>query len=103
MKNHFVNLFNYDHYANGVILKTIIKTGEPEKPVQLMAHLLAAQQIWYNRCKGLPPIGSTLWPDWKASYFEQLINDNHHKWISFLNETDNAIFEKQLKYQNLKG
>ncbi len=70
MKAYFINLFNYDHYANGVILKTIIKAGELEKPVQLMAHLLAAQQIWYNRCMGLPVIGGALWPDWKADTFD---------------------------------
>jgi uncharacterized damage-inducible protein DinB len=103
MKAYFINLFNYDNYANGLILETIIKAGEPEKPVQLMAHLLAAQQIWYNRCKTLPAIGGALWPDWKADTFEHLIDDTHHKWISFLNETDETSFENQIKYQNLKG
>jgi hypothetical protein len=55
MKTYFITLFNYDRYANGLILTAIIDAGEPEKPVQLMSHLLAAQQIWYNRCLGLTP------------------------------------------------
>jgi uncharacterized damage-inducible protein DinB len=103
MKTYFINLFNYDRYANGLILGTILKANSPEKPVQLMAHLLAAQQIWYNRCNELPAIGGALWPDWKADTFEQLINDNHRKWIDFLSATDDLAFEKQVKYQNSKG
>jgi len=103
MKNYFTSLLNYDCYANKLILTIIKKTNEPEKPVQLMAHLLAAQQVWYNRCAGLPAFSGVLWPDWKADIFEQMINDNHSKWIGFLNKIDDADFEKQIQYQNSKG
>ncbi|MDB4901761.1 MAG: hypothetical protein JWQ63_1042 [Mucilaginibacter sp.] len=103
MKTYFTSLVNYDRYANELILNAIINTNEPEKPVQLMAHMLAAQQIWYNRCNELPAIGGALWPDWKADSFGQLIIDNHAKWLAFLNKTDNADFGKQIKYQNSKG
>ncbi|MDB5136433.1 MAG: hypothetical protein JWP37_3036 [Mucilaginibacter sp.] len=55
-------IINYDNYTNRLISETIIKAGNPEKPVQLMAHLLAAQQIWLNRCKGEPNTGSVFGP-----------------------------------------
>jgi uncharacterized damage-inducible protein DinB len=103
MKSYFTRLFNYDRCVNEIILKTIIAANEPEKPVQLMAHLLAAQQVWYNRCNDLPAFGGALWPDWKAGSFEQLITDNHGRWISFLNKIDDADFEKSIEYQNSKG
>jgi uncharacterized damage-inducible protein DinB len=103
MKNYFARLFDYDSYANKLILKIIMQAGEPEKPVQLMAHLLAAQQVWYNRCKGLPLVNYSLWPDWKASSFEKLIDNNHGLWLSFLNETDDNAFEKQIIYKNSQG
>jgi uncharacterized damage-inducible protein DinB len=103
MKTYFTQLINYDRYANELILNAIIEANEPEKPVQLMAHMLAAQQVWYKRCNELPAFGGTIWPDWKADSFEQLIIGNHTKWITFLNNTDDANFEKQITYQNLKG
>lgn len=103
MKTYFTRLINYDRYANELILNAIIEANEPEKPVQLMAHMLTAQQVWYNRCNKLPAFGGTIWPDWKADSFELLIIDNHNKWIAFLNKIDDADFEKQIKYQNLKG
>jgi uncharacterized damage-inducible protein DinB len=103
MKAYFIQLFNYDRYANQLILETIIKAGNTEKSVQLMAHLLAVQQIWLNRCKGEPTIGSILWPDWNANTFEQLINDNHRAWINFLDYSDPDDFDNEVTYKNSQG
>jgi uncharacterized damage-inducible protein DinB len=103
MKKYFISLFDFDRYANKLMLKVIMQAGETEKPVHLMAHLLSAQQVWYNRCKGLPQVGYQLWPDWKASSFEKLMDDNHSQWLSFLNETDDNSFEKQIIYKNSQG
>jgi uncharacterized damage-inducible protein DinB len=103
MKTYFTQLINYDRYANELILSAIINANEPEKPVQLMAHMLAAQQVWNNRCNELPAFGGTIWPDWKTDSFKHLIIDNHEKWVTFINKTDEANFERQIKYQTLKG
>ncbi|MDB5141298.1 MAG: hypothetical protein JWQ66_11 [Mucilaginibacter sp.] len=103
MKAYFIQLSNYDRYANLRILETIIKAGNPEKPVQLMAHLLAAQQIWLKRFKGEPTIGIELWPDWKADTFEQLINNNHRSLINFLDYLDHNDFDNIINYKSLKG
>jgi len=103
MKAYFIQLFNYDCYANLRIANTILQNGNNEKAVQLMAHMLAAQQIWLNRCKDLPAIGAVLWPDWHAETFEQLINDNHRAWINFLDYLDPIDFDKIIGYKSFKG
>ena len=103
MKTYFIQLFNYDRYANLRILEAIIKAGEPEKPIQLMAHLLSAQQIWLSRCKGELNIGNVLSPDWKAGSFEQMINDNHRAWINFLDYSEPDDFDKIIHYNSLNG
>jgi uncharacterized damage-inducible protein DinB len=103
MKEYFIKLFNYDQFANKLLLKAIIEGNEPEKPVQLVAHLLAAQQIWLNRCKGLPAIKSNLWPDWKPNEFESIIDGNHADWINYLNTLNDNDFTGQLSYQDLSG
>src|SRR5205823_14524444 len=79
------------------------ESGEPAKPVQLMAHLLAAQQIWLKRCQKLPSPGGALWPDRKAVTFHKLITNNHQSWINFLNQLNEADFESSITYQNSKG
>jgi uncharacterized damage-inducible protein DinB len=103
MKTYFINLVNYDHYANGIIFDAIIKAERPEKAVQLMAHLLAAQQIWLNRCKGLPALAGALWPDWPTDSFPDLIAQNHKNWLEYLEELQPEDFDKLISYKNSRG
>jgi uncharacterized damage-inducible protein DinB len=103
MKDYLIRLFEYDRYANLVILETIIKAGHPEKPVKLMAHLLAAQQVWLNRCKGLPATGGALWPDWPAETLEAVMLQNTGDWLAYLNDIQPADLEKPVSYKNSKG
>ncbi len=52
MKPYFINLFEYDGYANKLI-NNYLTVCYSAKAIKLMAHLLAAQQIWLNRCNGV--------------------------------------------------
>jgi len=105
MKSHFLNLFNYDKYANHLIADTIAKAGYPFKPVQLMAHLLTAQQIWYSRCIDLPPVARALWADDNepADISAEIIDGNHKAWISYIDTLEPADFEKIIAYKRLTG
>ncbi|MDB5090555.1 MAG: hypothetical protein JWR09_4549, partial [Mucilaginibacter sp.] len=94
---------NYDRYANETILNAIVKANMPEKPVELMAHLLVAQQIWLNRCKGLPAVGGALWPDWKADTFSDIIAENSSEWLNYIANLQEDDFEKLIPYKNAKG
>lgn len=105
MKQHFISLFNYDKYANELIINAINTAGLPEKAVRLMGHLLAAQQIWLNRCMGLPPAKVELWPalGGGSDKFVQQVADNHEGWVSYLNELNEVDFEDIISYKSLKG
>ena len=103
MKDYFIRLFDYDRFANQLIAETIIKTNNTGKAVQLMAHLLAVEQVWLARCKGEPATGLEIWPDWKAEVFEQLIEDNHRAWINFLDYLSPDDFDTTISYKNSKG
>jgi len=102
MKEYFTRLFNYDTHTNLLMTEMIINAGNPEKPVQLMAHLLAAQQVWLTRCKGEPFTG-VLWPDWKADTFVSTIEENGKGWLDFLNSLSPADFDTSISYKNSKG
>lgn len=103
MKTYFIQLTNYDRYANLLLLETLIKTGETEKAVELLAHLLSAQQVWLSRLEGKPVTGHVLWPDWKPGIFKQLINDNYQRLINFLDYSAPDDFDKTISYTDLKG
>ena len=103
MRIYFTRLFNYDRYANETIAGAIVKAGAPGKPVALMSHLLVAQQIWLNRCKGLPAAGGALWPDWQATAFPAIIAGNNKEWLNYLEALQPDDFEKKISYKNSKG
>ena len=84
MKTYFTQLLNYDRNSNKIILNTILEAGKPEKPVQLMAHLLVTQQAWLSRCKNEIK-KFTIFPDWKADVFKTMIEENHRQWTAFVN------------------
>jgi uncharacterized damage-inducible protein DinB len=104
MKNYFINLLNYDKYCNLLLLKLILEAGEPEKPAQLMAHLLAAQQVWLGRLQGFDnPPAAALWPAGDAKTFEQIINSNHTDWLSFVNQLVDNDMSKIISYKNFQN
>lgn len=103
MRDHFIKLFNYDKFNNLQISRLIVAAGNPEKPVQLMAHLLGAQQVWLPRCKGETATGVVIWPDWKSDVFEQTIANNHEGWISFVETLTPADFDQVISYNDSKG
>jgi len=103
MKDFLIRLFDYDKYANLLIMKAIADAGNPEKPVQLMAHILAAQQIWLARCLGGAPASAAIWPEWGPDIFEPLVSDCHREWNDFLITKTDADFNDLISYNDLKG
>ncbi|OAQ39696.1 hypothetical protein A5893_08925 [Pedobacter psychrophilus] len=101
MKSHFIDLFNYDYWANCLIQQSI-----DEKPIlnpkieNLFSHLLSAQKIWLNRCiNKFEKI--ELWET--KSQLKDMMDKNHQDWIKFLNEIKEEDLEKLIHYQNTKG
>ncbi len=102
MKNYFIQLLKYDRYANYIIFNALTEAGSPKRAVTLMAHLLAAQQIWLGRCKS-ETLVLAQFPDWQADTFARLINANNQQWLVFLAGLKDEDFEKMVHYQNSSG
>jgi len=105
MKSYFISLFNYDRYANELILKAMNSAGQPEKPVQLMAHLLAAQIVWVSRCLNMPHPNVELWPPLgdKRFDFPAIIAANHSTWMTYLAALSDNDFDTVISYSNTSG
>ncbi len=102
MKTHFLKLFDYDKYANLLILQSMFAAGNPQKTEQIMAHLLMAQQVWLQRCKGLSPKNIAIWPDWKIETFEPVIHQNYAACTDFI-QPGPGNFAQLIHSQNIKG
>jgi uncharacterized damage-inducible protein DinB len=45
-------MFQYDLWANSLWLETLNQKGDPEPDRGILAHILSAQRVWVERCRG---------------------------------------------------
>ncbi len=101
MKEYFARLFDYDTHVNLQIAGLIKTSNHPPKVIELMSHLLSAQQIWLSRCTVMPFDNYQLWPKWDIDTFTDIIETNKKDWANFLqSETD---IYRNVAYKNSKG
>ena len=103
MKAYFTRLFHYDLHANMLLIDAIITSNTEGKAVELMAHLLVAQQIWLKRCLLDPSAGDAQWPGWPAEGLKTIAEQNHADWTGFLENLSADNFDGIITYQNSKG
>lgn len=103
MKSYFIRLLNYDHFANTKIAELIVQTGATGKPIEIMAHLLTAQQTWLKRLKRTPAPLTPLWPNWPADVFITIIDDNYQQLLAHLETMQPDDFDSVIEYKNSVG
>ncbi|MGY3212268.1 DinB family protein [Mucilaginibacter sp. HD30] len=101
LKEYFTGLFNYDKHVNLQFAALISAADDKDKPIELMSHLLNAQQIWLSRCLGASSSNYQLWPKWGPDTFKDIITKNHNDWVNFLNVEIDP--EQIIVYENFKA
>ena len=101
MKHHFLNLFQYDAWANGLILQSIEEKSIQNQKIELLfSHLLTAQKIWLDRCINEHK-DFELWS--LKQDLADFLNQNNTDWLNYLGSLEDASFENFISYQNTKG
>jgi uncharacterized damage-inducible protein DinB len=103
MKDYFIPLFEYNQYTNNKIAETILAANGPEKALDLIGHLLTAEQVWLRRLNGEQKVEVVLWPKWPVEKLEGVIADNSAVWLSYLSKMIDADFAKSITYINFQG
>lgn len=101
MKSHFLQLFDYDAWANAKVAECILeKPIDNQKIILLFSHLLAAQKTWLNRCLGKEtPI--KLWES--DENWNNLRLRNQREWKDYIQSLNYNDFEQILSYQTSTG
>jgi uncharacterized damage-inducible protein DinB len=109
MEGCFVNLadylrrqFAYDEWANREVLAAIRASGADERSLQLMAHILAAEQVWLDRLKQQPQ-SVPVWPTPDLAQCEAQAADLGRKWLEFLDLITAGDVSQSISYKNTKG
>lgn len=97
MKEHYLQLFTYENWANQRII-SLLKESQDEDALKIFQHILLARQVWFNRVtnQNHPFIfeGKSL-----AECVESH-QKNQTDWMDFLETAD---FETIISYQSLEG
>jgi uncharacterized damage-inducible protein DinB len=98
-------LFTYDRWANKKIIACIADQpfDNSKKCIHLLAHISAAQQVWYRRIKGRDTSDITLWPQGlSVEKSEDILQSMHGNWKQLISENSNRL-DDVISYQNSKG
>ncbi|MEJ2006275.1 MAG: DinB family protein [Cyclobacteriaceae bacterium] len=104
MKKHFLELFEYNNWANERILISIEEMDQPnEKLILLYSHLISAEIIWLNRIKDLPTSPFPLWMAYKLRELRTMTEESTTNWINYIHDHKFETFEEMIFYKNSKG
>jgi uncharacterized damage-inducible protein DinB len=105
MREHLLELFNFNDWANRRILDVVLTIEQPDEGFRLFSHMIQAQNRWMNRITREVP-DSTL--SWNVPAFDpkEILNkwgESIGKWSAFLRSPDSADLDRIITYQAPDG
>lgn len=95
--------FSYDAWANREVLTGLQKSAaHPEKPRQLLAHILSAERLWLERILGQRQ-SQAVWPDLPLEKCDVEISALARQWNDFLATQTADSIAQTIHYKNSKG
>jgi len=95
--------FAYDEWANREVLNAIRSAGGAnQRSVQLISHILAAEQLWLDRLKQQPQ-SVPVWPNPDLAQCEALADKLGKEWLEFLDLITAGDVLQTVTYKNSKG
>ena len=100
---HLRRQFAHDGWANREVLAGLRVSARPiARPLQLLAHVLAAERLWLERIRQQPQ-SLPVWPDFTFDQCEAQIADICQLWCEFLDQLSPVGLSEKVGYKNSKG
>ena len=106
MKKYFLDLFEYNNWANDRIIVRLQKVAdqlETKKPLIILSHIIASQDTWLERLKETKSYNIYLWDEYSVQELGILSLESHKNWIKFITKLDDKSFSNICNYKNTKG
>lgn len=104
-KAHLLDLFRYTRWANRRIIDALDQAGEaqvPARALQLLSHLLRAQDVWRGRIQGSTALPD-IWGDDPLPACREREKKSGKAWLGFLQSLDPGDLTETVRYENSKG
>lgn len=103
MKQYFLNLFAFDHWANSELLAALTGAAPlPARAAAIFSHLLATTQVWHARLLG-QAVSVPVWPDWPPADWPAELTANAARMGQYLHGLAEDDFSRPVRYTNTKG
>ncbi len=104
MRNHYIEIFKYNDWANQNILICLQKNKvKSDKILSLYNHLIVAQDIWLNRIENIPSDGIVLWETKSLLDLIEMSHKSAERWINFLENYHMNSLDEVIAYKNTKN
>ena len=106
MKKYFLDLFEYNNWANDKIILRLQSINEEFKnanPLQILSHIISVQDYWFERVKGIKSYNIFLWDEFSIQELGVLSLNSHQDWVKFITKLNESEFEKKSSYKNPDG
>jgi uncharacterized damage-inducible protein DinB len=95
--------FAYDEWANREVLAGLRRSAHPtERPLQLLAHILAAERLWLERIRKEPQ-SLPVWPDFSFDQCRAQIAKLAELWRELFGQLSPTGLSEGITYKNSKG
>lgn len=104
MKDQFIDLFAYDHWANTRWLDRLRALDDvAPRTREIMAHLPATKRVWITRLRGDDTSDVPIWPDLDWDACARLLDATHDEYRAFLDGCSADDLQSDAVYRNSKG
>jgi uncharacterized damage-inducible protein DinB len=95
--------FAYNAWANQEVLAAIRSQGTAhDRPLELLAHILAAERLWLERLKQLPQ-SVAVWPKADLEHCQAEAKQLERLWVEYLDAIPPDGLSRTVSYTNSKG
>ncbi len=103
MADYLRPLFAYDGWANREVLAALrAEERPPARAVELLAHIVAAQEVWWGRIRGEPP-ATAVWPELSLDACAERLARLGRQWEEYLAGMTAAELRRSVSYTNTAG
>ena len=100
----FRSLFRYTRWANDRVLRAMQAADPvPKRAVELLSHLLRAQDVWYGRIEKTDHADLDLWADEDLAACAERAETSAQRWQTVLDGRAATDLDQPIAYTNSKG
>lgn len=104
MKRNFIELFEYNDWANSKLIDYMMSLDSPPlKALKLINHIIAGQDIWFERITGNNDYSIDLWEENSLQECYVLCKQSTHNWVKFINRSTEKSLRENFLYINSEG